>query len=54
MLFNKMRRACSLIGAVVYVLSKISKITGKSIRDIMNKNRMTNPNRISVGQRLSI
>ena len=35
-------------------LSKISKMTGKSIRDIMNKNRITNPNRISVGQRLSI
>ena len=35
-------------------LSKISKMTGKSIKDIMQKNRITNPNKISVGQRLSI
>ena len=35
-------------------LSKISKLTGKSIRDLMTKNRITNPNKISVGQRLSI
>ena len=34
--------------------AKISKMTGKSIKDIMQKNRITNPNKISVGQRLSI
>ena len=35
-------------------LSKISKFTGVSLRDLMRKNNITNPNKISIGQRLSI
>jgi|TARA_R100000008_G_scaffold86822_1_gene81873 GH24 family phage-related lysozyme (muramidase) len=35
-------------------LSKISKLTGKSIEDLMRSNNINNPNKINVGQRLSI
>ena len=35
-------------------LSKISKLSGKSIQDIMRSNNITNPNKIRVGQQLSL
>ncbi len=35
-------------------LSKISRLTGKRIQDIMRKNNISDPNKISIGQQLSL